>query len=112
MAAGGDVQLLRTCQQILQPTDQGDDPRLQIGRIGVEQAHRQALLPGMVALFGDSAEQPRATGDRLVMLPRRDQPIIQRPPVILESGGFGGGFGLGGEASALDALEVEALAEE
>jgi hypothetical protein len=30
----------------------------------------------------------------------------------LESGGFGGGFGLGGEASALDALEVEALAEE
>lgn len=82
LPAGGDVQLLRTCQQILQPTDQGDDPRLQIGRIGVEQAHRQALLPGMVALFGDSAEQPRATGDRLVMLPRRDQPIIQRPPVI------------------------------
>jgi hypothetical protein len=32
--------------------------------------------------------------------------------VELESGGFGGGFGLGGEASALDALEVEALAEE
>ena len=31
---------------------------------------------------------------------------------VLESGGFGGGFGLGGEASALDALEVEALAEE
>jgi hypothetical protein len=31
---------------------------------------------------------------------------------LLESGGFGGGFGLGGEASALDALEVEALAEE
>ena len=31
---------------------------------------------------------------------------------FLESAGFGSGFGIGGEARALDALEVEALAEE
>jgi hypothetical protein len=39
-------------------------------------------------------------------------PIKRALGYELESGGFGGGFGLGGEASALDALEVEALAEE
>ena len=30
----------------------------------------------------------------------------------LERAGFGSGLGLGGEASALDALEIETLAEE
>jgi hypothetical protein len=31
---------------------------------------------------------------------------------VLESAGFRSGFGLSGEASALDTLEIEALAEE
>jgi serine/threonine protein kinase len=37
---------------------------------------------------------------------------FRQSPTDLESAGFGSGFGLGGEASALDALEIEALAEE
>jgi hypothetical protein len=38
----------------------------------------------------------------------------QRPALFagLESAGFGSGFGLSGEASALDTLEIEALGEE
>ncbi len=46
------------------------------------------------------------------------QPVWSAPSALaviteeLESAGFGGGFGLGGEASALDTLEIEALAEE
>lgn len=48
----------------------------------MEQAHGQAALSGVFALFGDPAQQARPTRDRFVVLAGFDQTIIERPPVI------------------------------
>lgn len=96
-------QLLRSGEQRLQPAHDRDDPRFQVGRIRVQEPHRQASLPGMVALFSDPAEQTRPAGDRFVMLAWLDQAVVKTPPVIHQGDQPGGvlprGQRLRGEAT-------------